>query len=75
MDPVISINTLAYEGYDLKGQLWSQQLFAKTVFNGMHTFDNAFVLIHRTEMFERISSIADLDRYIFKALNIENTMA
>lgn len=72
---IADIFVLAHEGYDLKGQLWSQQLFAKTVFNGMHTFDNAFVLIHSTEMFERISSIADLDRYIFKALNIENTMA
>ncbi len=31
-------------GYDLKGDLWHASLFDKTVFNGMHTDDDAFVL-------------------------------
>ena len=35
---------VAYEGFDLKGNLSSRSLFDKTVFNGMHTFDDAFIL-------------------------------
>jgi len=34
----------SYRGYDLKGDLWHASLFDKTIFNGMHTDDDAFVL-------------------------------
>ena len=35
---------IAHKGFDLKGHLWNKTLFDKTVFNGMHTFNDAFVL-------------------------------
>ena len=33
-----------FDGYDLKGNISSDKLFNKTVFNGMHTYNDAFVL-------------------------------
>ncbi len=35
---------IPHKGYDLKGDLWHASLIDKTVFNGMHTEDDAFVL-------------------------------
>lgn len=35
---------VSHRGYDLKGDLWYASLFDKTIFNGMHTDDDAFVL-------------------------------
>ena len=69
---IADLFVMANEGYDLKGQLWSKQLFLKTVFNGMHTFDNAFFLMRGLEINEKVSSISNLTRYIHKVLNIEN---
>ncbi len=34
---------LPNKGYDLKGVLWHDKLFDQTIFNGTHTFDNAFL--------------------------------
>ncbi len=50
----------ANAGYDLKGQLWSQSLFSKTIFNGMHTFNNAFVIAKGIDLGDSELSIADL---------------
>lgn len=69
---IADLFVIANDGYDLKGQLWTQQLFSKTVFNGMHTFDNAFVLINNMEVTGAISSIRDLKQIILKTLRIEN---
>jgi len=55
---------IANEGYDLKGQLWNKELFGKTVFNGMHTFDDAFVLFTGDNIEKNNLSIADLAGYI-----------
>lgn len=49
-----------FDGYDLKGPLWRKNLFEKTVFNGMHTFDDAFVLSRKMKLPEKRLSIADL---------------
>ncbi len=38
------LTAIAHRGYDLKGNLQHSKLFDKTVFNGMHTQDDAFVL-------------------------------
>jgi len=35
---------VSIDGFDLKGNISSDKLFNKTVFNGMHTFNDAFVL-------------------------------
>jgi len=51
---------VAHEGYDLKGRLWDEQLFEKTVFNGMHTFDDAFVLSRGMDLPAPRLSIKDL---------------
>jgi predicted AlkP superfamily phosphohydrolase/phosphomutase len=64
---------IAHDGYDLKGSLWSKELFRKTVFNGMHSFDNAFLLVNGPDKIEDIISVADIESYILKALNAENT--
>ncbi len=49
-----------YDGYDLKGRLWDERIFEKTIFNGMHTFDDAFVLGQGIVLPERRLSIKDL---------------
>ncbi len=56
---------IANDGYDLKGQLWNKELFSKTVFNGMHTFDDAFVLFTGKNINITNLSISDLSKYIF----------
>jgi predicted AlkP superfamily phosphohydrolase/phosphomutase len=38
------LTAIPFEGFDLKGNLTSDRMFKKTIFNGMHTFDDAFVL-------------------------------
>jgi predicted AlkP superfamily phosphohydrolase/phosphomutase len=72
---IADLFVLARDGYDLKGQLWSKQLFNKTVFNGMHTFNNAFVLIHGQQITKTPLSLSDISAYIYQALNIENTVS
>lgn len=54
----------ANNGYDLKGVLWGPSLFSKTVFNGMHSFDNAFVLARGIDIEDNELSITDLAKYI-----------
>ncbi|MCB0284494.1 MAG: alkaline phosphatase family protein [Calditrichaeota bacterium] len=61
---------LAHDGYDLKGQLWNRHLTAKTVFNGMHTLENAFVIMTGEHFAEEKIKISDLKKYIFKILGI-----
>jgi len=63
---------IANDGYDLKGQLWSADLFQKTIFNGMHSFNNAFLLLKGNKRIEAATSIVDITDYIYKALSIEN---
>jgi predicted AlkP superfamily phosphohydrolase/phosphomutase len=58
------IIAIAHDGYDLKGQLWNKELFSKTVFNGMHTFDDAFVLFTGKNIKNNLS-ISDLAGYVF----------
>lgn len=55
---------VAHDGYDLKGQLWNKDLFSKTVFNGMHTFDDAFVLSTGVNIEKNNLSISDLAVYV-----------
>lgn len=56
----------ANNGYDLKGQLWSQSLFSKTIFNGMHSYENAFVITNGIDIGNSELSIADLINYVLK---------
>ncbi len=60
-----------YDGYDLKGQLWRKNLFEKTVFNGMHTYDDAFFLIRERDLPEKRLSIADIAPIILNLMDLE----
>lgn len=60
----------AAKGYDLKGQLWSSHLFSKTIFNGMHSFDDAFVISRGIDISESGLSIANLAANIYKVFNL-----
>jgi predicted AlkP superfamily phosphohydrolase/phosphomutase len=57
---------IAHKGYDLKGVLWNKDLFAKTIFNGMHTFDDAFVLLNGGVFSKENLAISDLAPDILK---------
>ncbi|MEJ2544915.1 MAG: alkaline phosphatase family protein, partial [Calditrichaceae bacterium] len=65
IDPVANdypdLVAVANEGYDLKGNLWRDNPYEKTIFNGMHTYDDAFIV-----------SIADIDSVIYRILDIDN---
>ena len=51
---------LPYNGYDLKGVLWHRELSAKTVYTGMHSFDDAFLISNDKSLVERSASITDV---------------
>jgi len=59
---------IAHDGYDLKGQLWHTRLFQKTHFNGMHSFDDAFVLSNSAETDNNNLAITDLAKIIINEL-------
>lgn len=47
---VPDLMVVSHKGYDLKGDLWHASFFDRTVFTGMHTFDDAFVLARGLEL-------------------------
>ncbi len=49
-----------FEGYDLKGNLWSEQIFKNTQFTGTHTFNDAFLVAKNLQINEKINSIQDV---------------
>ncbi|HHM02511.1 MAG TPA: hypothetical protein ENJ15_05805 [Caldithrix abyssi] len=55
---------LPYNGYDLKGVLWYRELSAKTVYTGMHSFDDAFLISNDKSLAERSTSITDVGREV-----------
>ena len=57
---------IADKGYDFKGQLWNNNLFEKTQFNGTHTFDDAFILSKNKAIPECLDSIADVRRCLLE---------
>lgn len=56
-------------GYDLKGNLHHPTLFDKTVFNGMHTPDDAFVLAKNIKIPEKRFSIDKLHATILSFMD------
>ncbi|MEJ2053497.1 MAG: alkaline phosphatase family protein [Calditrichaceae bacterium] len=64
---------IAHTGYDLKGNLRHEQLFDKTVFNGMHTFDDAFILLRHGDLPRDRISIADIAKVIYEILHVDNS--
>ncbi len=56
--------TEAFRGYDLKGDLGHAALFNKTIFNGMHTDDDAFILAKDIAVAEERFSIDKLFRAV-----------
>ena len=63
---------IPFDGYDLKGNLWRENLFEKTVFNGMHTFDDAFILLRNGVLPVKRFSIAEITSIINKILKVDN---
>ncbi len=61
---------LGHYGYDLKGNLWRENLFEKTVFNGTHTFDDAFILMRNKLLPDKRLSIAHIASIILSALEV-----
>jgi predicted AlkP superfamily phosphohydrolase/phosphomutase len=59
-------------GYDLKGNLWRDNIFEKTVFNGMHTFDDAFILLRNGKLPEERFSISKVASLIYKIMKVDN---
>jgi len=55
---------ISNRGYDLKGNLWHHTLFDKTIFNGMHTDDDAFILAKGMPIPEQRFSIDKLYQVI-----------
>jgi len=69
---VADLFAVAHDGYDIKGQLWNKHLFHKGIFNGMHSFSNAFLMIKGISESPSASSIADIYRVILRTINIED---
>ena len=63
---------MPFNGYDLKGNLWRDNLFEKTVFNGMHTFDDAFIVLRNGVLPNDRFSIAEIASIIKKILMVDN---
>jgi predicted AlkP superfamily phosphohydrolase/phosphomutase len=63
---------IPFDGYDLKGNLWRNNLFEKTVFNGMHTFYDAFILLNNGKLPLERFSIAEVASIIYKILKVDN---
>lgn len=61
-----------FDGYDLKGNLWWDTIFEKTVFNGMHTFNDAFILLNNGKLPLERFSIAEVASIIYKILKVDN---
>ncbi|MBD3225536.1 MAG: hypothetical protein GF313_12475 [Caldithrix sp.] len=59
-----------YDGYEIKGYLSKPQIFDKTIFNGMHTFDNAFVLTNGLVLPDGPLKITNLAQLIVEYLNL-----
>lgn len=57
-------------GYDLKGAFSKESLLSKSVFSGMHTYDNAFVYVNRKDITIPSLEITDVAATILNSLDI-----
>ena len=55
---------LANPGFELKSVYGKQELYSKSVFNGMHTFNDAFILSKGRIFPEQRLNISELKKYI-----------
>lgn len=67
---IADLFVLAHPGYDLKGSLWHDTLFDKSVFNGMHTFDNAFLAADTAITKEKLNAITDIAPHLCRFLGV-----
>lgn len=59
------------DGYELKGKLWPENLFGKSIRSGMHTYDDAFVFVQGEELSESNSmSVMDVYATILDLLDV-----
>ncbi len=75
-DPLFSfypdLLAVAHPGYDLKGILWHPELAAKTIYNGMHGFDDAFLISTESAVCQRSGSIVDVGREVWALFDEED---
>jgi len=57
---------IPHKGFELKGVLWHEKLFDKSIYNGMHSFDNAFFLSRSKIDVTKITDISNLFDLILK---------
>ena len=62
---------IPYDGYDLKLGLAGTTLFQKTELEGMHTYDDAFMLARGVELPRENLEILQLARAILKHMDLE----
>ncbi len=67
---IADLFVMARPGYDLKGSLWHETLFDKSVFNGMHTFDNAFLAADTAITQEKLTAITDIAGHLCRFLGV-----
>lgn len=58
-------------GYDLKGTLFEMGTYGKRQFTGMHTYDDAFLLINENVDIEKKPNILDIAPTVISGLNYE----
>jgi len=58
LDLAADLIALPNDGYDLKGKLYTPQLFDRTHIVGMHTYDDAFLAVAGEDFPQRKSSLA-----------------
>lgn len=68
-DHLPDLLAISNRGYDLKGNLWFGTLFNKTIFNGMHTYDDAFVMAQGIKLPNERFAITDLYNPIINFFN------
>jgi len=59
---------VANEGFDLKSNLWHPKVFENTIHNGMHTHNDAFLMVKNCELTNGRFSISDVVPLIFSIL-------
>lgn len=55
---------ISHEGYDLKGNLRKKEIFSSDIFKGMHTGDDATLIVPKSITFDRRVTIEDPARII-----------
>ncbi|MEW6732613.1 MAG: alkaline phosphatase family protein [Acidobacteriota bacterium] len=70
LDQAPDLIVLSHYGFDMKGAVNKQTLMDREIFTGMHTQDDAHLLISRTDLTEKKPHICDITPTILKELGV-----